>query len=380
MKRIAILGSTGSIGRNTLKVTRHLGPDKAQIIALAANNNIELLEEQAREFHPKLIGVYDKEKARLLQQNLHHIPVIGGEEGLNAVAAHDDATLTISAISGSIGITPTVAAIRAKKEIGFANKEVLVAGGQLITSLVKKYGVQLIPIDSELTAIFQCIKGDSPREVGRILITASGGPFRNFTTEQLEQVTVDQALNHPNYRMGSKVTIDSSTLMNKGLEMIEAHWLFQVPIKQIEIVVHPQQIIHSMVEFIDGSMLAQMCEPDMLMPIQYVLTYPKREAGILTPFDFLRHETLQFYIPDLRKFRCLALAYRAIERGGSLPCYMNAANEVLVQSFLSRKIQWKEIALKLERLMEGHTVTEVSSLEDIFAVDQMAREDVQQEL
>jgi 1-deoxy-D-xylulose-5-phosphate reductoisomerase len=375
MKHLAILGSTGSIGKNSLAVARHLGPETVRVVALAAKSNIDLLEEQAREFHPVLIAVYDLDKALELQKRLPHIPVIGGMEGLEAVATHEKANLVISAISGAIGLAPTIAAIKAKKNIGFANKEVLVSGGEIVMSLVREYGIQLIPIDSELTALFQCLKGEGAQEVQRLLITASGGPFRTFTADQLEHVTVDHALNHPNYRMGPKVTIDSSTLMNKGLEMIEAHWLFGVPLEKIEVVVHPQQIIHSMVEFIDNSVLAQLSDPDMLIPIQYAITYPKRYVGSLKPFDFVKNGTLQFLAPDLAKFPCLKLAYEAIRSKGSLPCYMNAANEVLVYRFLNKEIAWKDISVNLERLMERHTVVPIHTLEDLLEVDQVARQE-----
>lgn len=375
MKKLAILGSTGSIGKNCLQVARHLGKEKVQIIAIAARSNIDLLEQQAIEFHPKLVAVYDGKEAIKLQKRIPHIPVLAGLEGLNAVAQHEEATQVISSMSGAIGLTPTIAAIQAGKNIGFANKEVLVSGGELVTSLVKKQGVELIPIDSELTAIFQCLKGETNKAVQRILITASGGPFRNFSEDQLEQVSVEQALNHPNYRMGPKVTIDSSTLMNKGLEMIEAHWLFQIPLENIEVIVHPQQIIHGMVEFNDNSILAHLCDPDMLVPIQYAITYPDRYPGSLAPFNFFKNNTLQFLSPNMDKFRCLKLAYEAIRMGGSMPCYMNAANEVLVHRFLNKEIAWRHIACHLETLMSNHVVKKVSSLEDIFAIDQIARQE-----
>ena len=374
MKNLAILGSTGSIGKNCLTVAKHLGKEKVKVVALAARSNIELLEKQALEFSPSLVALYDADQARNLQKRIPHIPVLAGMEGLRAVATCDAANLVISAISGAIGIDPTIAAIKAKKNIGFACKEVLVSSGELITSLISQYGIEFIPIDSELTALFQCLKGEKPENVKRLLITASGGPFRNFTQEELENVTVDHALKHPNYRMGPKVTIDSSTLMNKGLEMIEAHWLFGVPLDQIEIVVHPQQIIHSMVEFIDSSMLAQMCEPDMLVPIQYAITYPDRMEGCLKPFDFVKNRELQFFLPDLNKFRCLNLAFEAIREGGSMPCFMNAVNEVLVHRFLNREIAWKSIATSLENLMSKHKIVPIKSFEDVFAVDQMARQ------
>ncbi len=373
MKKLAILGSTGSIGRNTLLISEHLGPEAVQVVALAAHSNIDLLEQQARQWHPKLIAVYDPIKAHELRLRLPNIPIIPGMEGLKAVATHTDANFVISAMNGAIGLAPTIEAINAKKTIGFANKEVLVSGGALVMSLVEKNNVSLIPIDSELTAIFQCLNGEPAKNIQRLIITASGGPFRNYTSEQLDDVGLEHALNHPNFRMGPKVTIDSSTLMNKGLEMIESHWLFGVPISQIEVVIHPQQIIHGMVEFNDNSILAHCCEPDMRVPIQYALTYPERARGMLTPFDFVKNQTWQFILPDRKKFRCLDLAYQAIQQGGSFPCYMNAANEVLVNRFLNRQLRWKEIASHLERLMDAHNKVTISSLEDLFAVDDKAR-------
>lgn len=375
MKKLAILGSTGSIGKNCLAVARHLGKEHVRIVALAARHNIDLLEQQAKEFQPQFVAVYDEEQARELKRRLPQMPIAVGLEGLEAVAVHEDANLVISAISGAVGLAPTLAAIKAKKNIGFANKEVLVAGGAIVMSLVQQHGIELIPIDSELTAIFQCLKGENSKSVQRLLITASGGPFRSFTNAQLQEVTVDHALNHPNYRMGPKVTIDSSTLMNKGLEVIEAHWLFNIPLEKIEVIIHPQQIIHSMVEFSDNSILAQMGDPDMLVPIQYAITYPNRQKGSLQPFDFVKNNTLQFALPDTDKFRCLKLAYEAVRCGGSLPCYMNAANEVLVHSFLQKKIAWKDIAENLENLMEQHAVTPVKSFEDIVAIDAIARQE-----
>lgn len=373
MRYLSILGSTGSIGQNCLTAARHLGPEVVQILALAAKSNIDLLEKQAREFKPLLIAVYDPDQARELQKRLPHIFVMSGMEGLKAVAVFDQSNLVISAISGAIGLIPTISAIKAKKNVGFAGKEVLVAGGEIVMSLSKQYQIDLIPIDSELTAIFQCLKGEEKKTVDRLFITASGGPFRRYTSTQLEKVTVKEALNHPNYRMGPKVTIDSSTLMNKGLEMIEAHWLFGIPPEKIEILVHPQQIIHGMVEFVDHSILAQICDPDMLIPIQYAITYPHKYPGCLKSFDFLKNNTLEFSSPDMSQFRCLKLAYEAIGIGGSLPCYMNAANEVLVDYFLKGKITWKEIASHLESLMSQHSVMKMSSLEDVLHIDEIAR-------
>lgn len=374
MKQIAILGSTGSIGRNALNVTRHL-KERLKVVALAARDNIDLLEQQALEFQPLLLGVFNEEKAQELQKRLPHQTVIAGMEGLKAVAACREANMVVSAIAGTMGLQPTIEAILAGKDIGLANKEALVSGGALIMQLVKKQGVQLIPIDSEHSAIFQCLIGEKKSTINRIVLTSSGGPFRTWTQEQLENVTVEQALRHPTWKMGPKVTVDSSTLMNKGLEVIEAYWLFNTGIDKIEVIIHPQSIIHSLVEFNDYSMLAQMGLPNMIVPIQYALTYPDRYPGMLEPFDFVKHAKLDFAVPDLSKFRCLALAYEAIRQGKSLPCYMNAANEVLVERFLLGKIQWNEIGIQLENLMNQHQVQPLDTLESILEMDAQARKE-----
>lgn len=374
MKNIAILGSTGSIGRNALEVVRHL-KSHFRVVALAARENIDLLEKQAHEFHPLLIAVFQQDKALELQRRLPGIPILSGMEGLKAIAACNEAKMVISAIAGTLGLEPTIAAILAGKDVGLANKEALVSGGALVMRLVKEMGVELLPIDSEHSAIFQCLKGETGSAISRIILTSSGGPFRNWTSEQLANVTVEQALNHPTWKMGPKVTIDSSTLMNKGLEIIEAHWLFDLPVDKIDVIIHPQSIIHSLVEFCDASMLAQMGVPNMIVPIQYAMTYPARLPGLLQPFDFIKHGKLEFFQPDLMKFRCLALAYEAIKRGGSLPCYMNAANEKLVERFLAKEIGWNDIGIQLERLMEQHSIQQINTLEDILAVDAQAREE-----
>lgn len=377
MKQIAILGSTGSIGRNALNVARHLST-QLKVAAISARENIDLLEKQAHEFHPSLIAVYHEEKAKELQRRLPGYRVLGGMEGLKAVAACEEADMVVSAIAGTLGLQPTIEAILAGKDIGLANKEALVSGGALVMRLVKERGVQLIPIDSEHSAIFQCLKGEKKSSVRRIVLTSSGGPFRNRTREQLENITVEEALNHPTWKMGPKVTIDSSTLMNKGLEVIEAYWLFNMPLDKIEVIIHPQSIIHSLVEFEDFSMLAQMGVPNMIVPIQYALTYPDRFPGLLEPFDFLKHPKLEFSAPDPAKFRCLALAYEALRLGGSLPCYMNAANEVLVQRFLEGELSWVDIGIQLERLMSRHQAVPADDLETILAIDAQARQEAQQ--
>lgn len=331
------------------------------------------MEEQIYEFKPKLVAVFDKEAAKRLQERLPHYTVLSGVEGLNTVASFEKANFVISSITGTAGLVPTIEAIKSGKDVALANKEVLVSGGELVMRLVKENGVKLIPVDSEHSALFQCMQGNCPSSIRKLILTASGGPFRQFSQEKLASITPAQALNHPNWKMGPKVTIDSSTLMNKGLEVIEAYWLFGLPLEQIEVVVHPQSIIHSMIEYCDGSMMAQMGEPLMLVPIQYALTYPERKPGLLKPFDFIRHGKLEFEIPDVNKFRCLALAYEALKKGASMPCYMNAANEVLVDRFIKQAITWQEIGQKLELLMERHTLQAIPSIEAILEVDREAR-------
>lgn len=374
MKKISLLGSTGSIGKSTLQVARHL-KDRIKVAALAAHSNIDLLEEQVKEFHPEFVAVFDEDRALELKKRLPHLTVESGMEGLKAVASYSGANFVVSAMSGTAGLVPTVAAIQAGKTLGLANKEALVSGGALVMALAKKHGVQIIPIDSEHSALFQCLQGQAKNRASRLILTASGGPFRNYTEEQLRAITLEQALCHPTWAMGAKITIDSSTLMNKGLEVIEAHWLFDMSVENISVVIHPQSIIHSMVEFVDGSLLAQMGEPTMLVPIQYALTYPDRQPGLLKPFDFVKYHTLQFLPPDTDKFRCLRLAFEAIKAGGSMSCYMNAANEALVQSFLKKQIAWHEISQKLETLMEKHQVCPVASIDDIPLIDTQARQD-----
>lgn len=372
MKKVAILGSTGSIGRNSLEVARHLGKEQVKITALSAKSNIDLLEKQALEFSPELLAVYYKDKALELQKRLPTIPVLAGIEGLCAVATHSACDLVIAAISGVIGLKPTADAIIAGKDVGFATKEVLVASGQLFMDLVQKHGVKLIPIDSELTALFQCLKGEKTEAVDRLIITASGGPFRGKTAKDLAHVSAKEALKHPNYAMGPKVTIDSSTLMNKGLEMIEAHFLFSMPTKKIDVIVHKEQIIHSLVEFCDGSMLAQMGDPDMLSPIQYVMTHPGRMPGLLKPFDFVKNSPLTFMEPDRETFPCLQIAYDAATAGKSYPCYMNGVNEELVRRFLSGEIAWSDIAKGLQELLSTHSPIEVASLATVEEVTKEA--------
>lgn len=371
-KTVAILGSTGSIGTNALKIAQHL-KEEIKIEVLAAKSNIDLLEMQARQFHPKVIAVYDKNKALELQRRLPDVEILGGIEGLQEATAHPDVDFVLSAMSGTSGILPTVSAIKSGKEIGFANKEVLVSAGEYVMSLVKEKGIDFIPIDSEQNAIFQCLHREKKEDVRRLILTASGGPFRELDKEQLKQVSLEDALKHPTYRMGLKNTIDSSTLMNKGLEVIEAHFLFGIPVEKIEVVIHPQSIVHSLIEFKDGSILSQLSEPNMLIPIQYAMTFPERKTGLAQPFDFTKHSRLEFYSPDVNKFSCLALAYEALKQGGSFPCYMNAANEVLVNRFLNGEIGWNDISSKLESLMAAHCPQNSLDLNKIIEIDEYAR-------
>lgn len=369
---IAILGSTGSIGKNALKVVSHL-QGRVQVAALAAKSNIDLLEQQAIEYQPSLIAVHDPDQAFKLQKRLPGIRVVAGMEGICEAATLPEVETVVAAMVGAAGLIPTAAAIRAKKAIAFANKEVLVAAGAYIVPLAKQHGAILIPVDSEHNAVFQCLRGEEPSSVRKILLTSSGGPFREWSEAQLATATLQDALKHPNFAMGAKITVDSSTMMNKGLEVIEAFWLFGVGKEQIEVLIHPQQKIHSMVEFRDGSILAQMGEPDMLTPIQYAITFPERCQGILPPYDFVKNPRLDFYEPSLNKFICLRLAYDALKAGGTLPCFMNAANEVLVNRFLRGEIAWREIGQKLETLMAAHSNREETSLEGFLATDLEAR-------
>lgn len=372
-KRLALLGSTGSIGKSTLRVVRHL-PEDLEITALAAKSNIDELYSQALEFSPKLIAVFDSDQALLLQKKLPQIPVLGGMEGLKAVASFEGADFAMLAMTGSAGLLPAVAAIEARKQIGLANKEILVCGGEWISALAKQYGVELIPVDSEHCALHQCLKGGQKSAVRRLILTASGGALRDKSLEELKRVTVQEALAHPNWQMGAKVTIDCTTLMNKGLEMIEARFLFDIEPERIEAVIHPQSRIHSCVEFIDGSVLAQIADPDMVLPIQYALTYPERKQGMLKPYDFLKNGTLTFYPPDNQRFPCLQLALDALKAGKSYPCFLNAANEVLVERFVQGKISWTAIGEKLDKLISSHLPEHVLTLDAILAVDGAARQ------
>ena len=367
-RNISILGSTGSIGTQTLEVCRKFG---IKISGLAAANNIELLRQQILEFRPVYASVIRREDAQMLSEMVKGsgTKVLWGSEGANQVAGVEDAECVVSAIVGIAGLIATLAAIQAGKHIALANKEVLVTAGELVMREVKQRNLLLLPVDSEHSAIFQCLMGNSSDEVKKIILTASGGPFLNRSRDELQRVTPEMAMKHPNWEMGSKITIDSATLMNKGLEVIEARWLFDIQPDQIEVVVHPQSIIHSMVEYNDTSVIAQLGLPDMKLPIQLALTWPTRSNGGLEPLDLIKIGKLDFQVPDIKTFRCLALAYEAIRIGGTMPVVLNGANEVAVRLFLEGKISFLGIADLIEEVMKKHTPIKNPTLDEIIEVD-----------
>ena len=373
MKNIAILGATGSIGRSSLEVIKN-HPERFRVTYLTANKNIELLQQQVEQFHPRGVVVLDSCNASVLRKVLDdRTEVLAGEEGLLEVVKRDDIDIVISSLVGFAGLKPTIEAIRHGKTIALANKETLVVAGQLITSLVKEHGVQLVPIDSEHSAIKQCLVGEDPSHVAKLILTASGGPFLNKPLEEFDSISVEEALNHPNWTMGRKITVDSATLMNKGLEVIEAHWLFDLPPERIEVVIHPQSIIHSMVEFIDGSLKAQLGLPDMKIPIQYALTYPHRLPMNGSRVSFPKLSSMTFFEPDRRKFRCLQIAYDVLSLGGTAPAAMNAANEVAVEAFLNRHISFGKIPDLIERTVSWHKNKPAPDLDDIIEADSVSR-------
>lgn len=370
MKKIAILGSTGSIGTQTLEVVRENGD--IEILALAAGNNIRLLEEQIREFHPKLAAVWTEEKAKELRENVRDLDVdiVYGMDGLLEVAVIEEAEILVTAIVGMIGIRPTIEAIKAGKDIALANKETLVTAGHIIMPLAKEHGVSILPVDSEHSAIFQSLQGGQRKALHKILLTASGGPFRGKKREDLKHIQVEDALKHPNWKMGRKITIDSSTMVNKGLEVIEAKWLFDVDIDQVEVVVQPQSIIHSMVEYEDGAIIAELGTPDMKLPIQYALYYPERRYLPGERLDFGTLSQITFEKPDMDTFYGLRLAFEAGRAGGSLPTVFNAANEKAVALFLERKIGYMQIPALIQECMEQHKKIECPTLEEILKTEQ----------
>lgn len=374
MKKISILGSTGSIGTQTLDVVR-MHPEEFQIEGLSAGSNVELLIQQARAYRPRKVSVSRKEDVDYVRL---HVPegteVYYGNEGLIEVAAGTDADTVITAVMGSVGLTSTLAAIREGKQIGLANKETLVTAGHLVTALAQEKQVQIIPVDSEHSAIFQCLNGEQLREVKQITLTASGGSFRDLTRQQLQNVTVEDALKHPNWSMGSKITIDSATMVNKGLEVIEARWLFDLPYEKINVLLHPESIIHSFVEFQDTSMIAQMGNPDMRVPIQYALTYPQRLPSPASSLSLSEIGTLHFKEMDMERFPCLQLAYECGKIGGTATTAFNAANEVAVARFLKGDISFLKIEEIIARILESHNSIPEPDLEQIEQVDQQVRD------
>ena len=371
MKKIAILGSTGSIGTQTLDVVREHS-DELQVVALAAGSNKERLKEQIKEFHPKLVSLSDEKKAQELKEELagEQVEVVCGMEGLIEVAGADSADVVVTAVVGMMGILPTMEAIKKGKDIALANKETLVTAGHLIIPMAKEYGVSILPVDSEHSAIFQSLQGEPKAALDKILLTASGGPFRGKSAEFLETVTLEDALNHPNWSMGPKITIDSSTMVNKGLEVMEAKWLFGVDYSQIEVVIQPQSIIHSMVQYVDGAIIAQLGTPDMRVPIEYALFYPERRSLPGNRLDFSKLSQITFEKPDYKVFRGLSLAIEAGKTGGTMPTVFNAANERAVAKFLKGEIKYTDIVRSIEKCMDAHKVSAHPDLEEILATEQ----------
>lgn len=380
MKYISILGSTGSIGTQSLDIVR--ANDDLKVVALTAGSNVKLLEKQAREFKPDIIGIWDEDKAKELRTALSEfdIRIVSGMDGLIEAATYVKTQIVITAIVGMIGIRPTVEAIKAGKDIALANKETLVTAGHIIMPLAKEYGVGILPVDSEHSAIFQCIHGENINKISRLLITASGGPFRGKTRKELENVTVEDALKHPNWSMGHKITIDSATMVNKGLEVIEARWLFDVEPSKIEVVVQPQSIIHSMVEFEDGAIKAQLGTPDMKLPIQYALYYPKRRYLAGERLDFTKMNGIIIEKPDKDVFKGLEFAYNSLEKGGSMPAVFNAANEKAVALFLERKIKFLEIYDIIDECMSEHKLIVKPTLEQIIDIQSEVEEYIEKKI
>ena len=373
MKNISILGSTGSIGTQTLDIVRN--NLDLNVVAIAGNSNVELLRQQLEEFSPAIVCVYQEEKAEELRAFYkdYEVKIVSGMDGLIEAATWDSADIVLTAVVGMIGIQPTIAAIKARKTIALANKETLVCAGHIIMPLSREMGVKILPVDSEHSAIFQSLNGENPRQLEKILLTASGGPFRGWTREQMKNVKLADALNHPNWSMGKKITIDSATMVNKGLEVIEAKWLFNVPYDKIQIVVQPQSLIHSMVQFVDGGIMAQLGTPDMKLPIQYALFYPDRREMDSERVDFGKIAGITFEDPDFENFKGLALAIRAAKEGGSLPTVFNAANEYAVAKFLKEEISFLDITEMIEYAMNNHEFIPNPTVEEILKIEQDTR-------
>jgi 1-deoxy-D-xylulose-5-phosphate reductoisomerase len=374
MKKILILGSTGSIGMSAIEIVRNF-PDQFEIVGLSASNSINELEKQIEESKPRSVAVINRIKAKELSNKIgNKCEVLSGEEGLIELTRRDNYDILLSAIVGFAGLKPTIEAIKKNKRIALANKETLVVAGEYITMLCQNYNSELIPVDSEHSAIFQCLNGEKKTDIEKLILTASGGPFLNKTKMELDDVTIKEALNHPNWKMGKKITIDSATMMNKGLEVIEAHWLFSLPKEKIEVIVHPQSIIHSMVEFVDGSIKAQLSMPDMKLPILYALSHPERLEYGEVKTEFKKIHQLTFFEPDFNKFECLKIAFDVIDEGGIFPCVMNAANEVAVEKFLSGKIKFTQIPELIKEVLSNTNNTQNPSIDEIVESDRWTRE------
>jgi 1-deoxy-D-xylulose-5-phosphate reductoisomerase len=374
MKKLSILGSTGSIGVSTLEIVSAYR-DRFDVVALTGGNNLELLKKQIEEFNPQVAAVITEDSARKLRKMVRgaRTEILSGIPGMITAATASDTTMVVAAIVGAAGLVPTVAAIRAGKDVALANKETLVTAGHLIMNMVKEQGVRLYPVDSEHSAVFQSLQGHRSEDVKRIILTASGGPFFQYPSRKLAEVSIDDALNHPNWSMGKKITIDSATMMNKGLEVIEAKWLFHVPVEKVSVVIHPQSIIHSLVEYVDGCVMAQLGTPDMKAPIAYALTVPERVPTGVRGLDLAELGSLTFFEPDMERFPALKLAYRAVGDGESMPAVMNAANEVAVEAFLSGSIRFLDIARIIEKTMDAHQPHALTSIEEVLHADRWGR-------
>lgn len=381
MKKISVLGSTGSIGRSTLDVVSAF-PDKFSVLGLTAGNNIELLLSQIKKFSPGIVAVAEQSACELLKKELKgsNPELVWGVDGINTVAALSGADVVISAIVGAAGLLPTLSAIKAGRTVGIANKETLVMAGDIVISEAKRSGSVLIPVDSEHSAVFQCLGSYEKQSVRKLVLTASGGPFAGKKKNELEKATPEDALKHPNWSMGRKITIDSATLMNKGLEVIEAHHLFGFPADKVEVLIHPQSIIHSMVEFVDGTFMAQLSRPDMKAPIAYALSYPERLENVIPQIDWETLQSLTFRKPDMDAFPCLGLAYDALREGGTMPAVLNAANEIAVQAFLDSGIGFMKIPVIIKKVMDAHTIKPASDLDGIIEADAWARKNAAKEI
>ncbi|MBE0460423.1 MAG: 1-deoxy-D-xylulose-5-phosphate reductoisomerase [Candidatus Aminicenantes bacterium] len=370
MKNVSILGSTGSIGRNTLQVIEHLS-DKFNIVGLAAGKNTKLLKKQVEKFKPKVVSLERTEDAQEIMQAYSHLGlrVVSGREGAEEIAQIEDNDIVVCAITGINGLLPTLAAVKAGKRVALANKESMVVAGSLLKKEANRTGAEIIPVDSEHSGVFQCLVKENRENIKRVILTASGGPFFRTPKEDMQKITLEEALNHPRWKMGAKVTIDSATLMNKGLELIEAKWLFDLHPQQLEILIHPQSIVHSLVEMKDGSVLAQMSTTDMRIPIQYALTYPQREKAPVASLDLSQIQSLDFFEVDTNKFPLIKIARLALKEGGSFPVALNAANEEVVDAFLKKKLRFSEVYDVIREAVEAHDTREVNSIEEIFQID-----------